>query len=259
MATNWNAVLANINNASDILAILRKVLGLLDGKVDTTKIDEIINDISDMQVDVDTALTNVTSALSEFNQESQEAIQQVILSGLMEGFTTEAELLATRPTVLKKYAKAEDTKIIWFWNKPEGAPDGNYWTKSGLSELELAKADATTKANAAEQNAIEYADEKTQNIKVIQNENVVFGLADLLNQVFLYVSKNSDFYIPKLDGSIQQNFTKLAELINVVNSKVNIVDSPSAMDFRDSSQNLLAYFRKNSELMLAGLDNSVQE
>lgn len=156
MATNWNAVLANINNASDILAILRKVLGLLDGKVDTTKIDEIIDDISGMQVDVDTALTNVTSALSEFNQESQEAIQQVILSGLMEGFTTEAELLATRPTVLKKYAKAEDTKIIWFWNKPEGAPDGNYWTKSGLSELELAKADATTKANAAEANANNY-------------------------------------------------------------------------------------------------------
>lgn len=158
MATNWNAVLANINNSSDILAILRKVLGLLDGKVDSTKIDEIINDLSNMKIDVDTALTNVVSALSEFNNESQEAIQEVISAGLMEGFGTEAELLASRPTVLKKYAKAEDTKVVWFWNKPEGSPEGNYWTKSGLSELEQAKADATFKANAAEANANTYTD-----------------------------------------------------------------------------------------------------
>ena len=48
MATNWNAVLANINNASDILAILRKVLSLLDGKVDLTKIDEIIEELTFM-------------------------------------------------------------------------------------------------------------------------------------------------------------------------------------------------------------------
>ncbi|MEQ1123445.1 SGNH/GDSL hydrolase family protein [Acinetobacter seifertii] len=139
MATNWNNVLAGINNASDILAILRKVLALLDGKVDLTKIDDIVTDLTRMQVDVDVALTRVNSALSDFDSESQAAIQEVISSGLMEGFTTEAELLATRPTVLKKYAKAEDTNVIWFWNKPEGAPDDNYWTSTGLSELERAK------------------------------------------------------------------------------------------------------------------------
>ncbi|MFV7500478.1 hypothetical protein [Acinetobacter pittii] len=140
MATNWNAVLANINNASDILAILRKVSGLLDGKVDLTRIDEIISDIENMQTNVETALNNVTSALSEFDTHSQEAIEQVIAAGLMEGFNTEAELLATRPTVAKKYAKAEDTDIIWFWNKPAGAPDGSYWTSTGQSELSRAKA-----------------------------------------------------------------------------------------------------------------------
>ncbi|OBS04806.1 hypothetical protein BAX55_15995 [Acinetobacter baumannii] len=138
MATNWNAVLANITNSADILAILRKVLGLLDGKVDLTKIDEIIADISSMQMNVDSALASVNSALSEFDTESQEAIQQVIAAGLMEGFATEAELLATRPTVAKKYAKAEDTDIVWFWNKPAGSPSGNYWTSTGLSEYNRA-------------------------------------------------------------------------------------------------------------------------
>ncbi|MEA1228754.1 hypothetical protein ODQ17_05205 [Acinetobacter sp. IRS14] len=139
MATNWNAVLANINNASDILSILRKVLGLLDGKVDLTKIDEIITNIDQMQISVDSALTDVNSSLNNFDAEAQAAIQQVIAAGLMEGFATEAELLATRPTVAKKYAKAEDTGIIWFWDKPEGSPDGNYWKSTGLSDFDQAK------------------------------------------------------------------------------------------------------------------------
>ncbi len=139
MATNWNAILANINNASDILAILRKVLGLLDGKVDLTRIDEIIEELTFMKSDVSTALGSVSSALNAFDIESQAAIQDVIASGLMEGFTTEAELLASRPTVEKKYAKAEDTDVIWFWNKPPGSPDGSYWSSTGLSELDRAK------------------------------------------------------------------------------------------------------------------------
>ncbi|MDC5486581.1 glycoside hydrolase [Acinetobacter baumannii] len=139
MATNWNAVLANVNNAADILSILKKVLGLLDGKVDLTKIDEIIENLDDLKLNVDGALSDVNSALGDFDVASQEAIQQVIAAGLMEGFTTETELLASRPNVLKKYAKAEDTDIIWFWNKPEGAPDGNYWTSTGESEFSRAK------------------------------------------------------------------------------------------------------------------------
>lgn len=177
-------------------------------------------------------------------------------SGVEASFNSYAEMLAFTPSKPNVSVRVN--------NDTDASKVGTYtWTgteyKKGTDLLVLASENATEKANVAEQNAIEYTDEKTQNIKVIQNENVVFGLADLLNQVFLYVSKNSDFYIPKLDGSIQQNFSKLAELINGVNSKVSIVDSPIAMDFRDSSQNLLAYFRKNSELVLAGLDNSVQE
>lgn len=182
MATNWNAVLANINNASDILAILRKVLGLLDGKVDLTKIDEIITDISDMQTNVDSALVNVTSALAEFDTDSKEAIEQVIAAGLMEGFATEAELLASRPTILKKYAKAEDTDVIWFWNKPEGSPDGNYWTSTGLSELVRAK---------------KYTDDQVVNTKDFTGKKIV-QLSSTMGGLLL--QKNPDTMIPIITG-----------------------------------------------------------
>lgn len=196
------------------------------------------------------ALVNRTEYLNEEKASKTDIVQGQFSFTTLAAFDAKKATLPLNCTVIIDEVGPNQGTNTW---------NGSVLKKNVYDPLDQAKADATAKANAAEQNAIEYTDEKTQNIKVIQNENVVFGLADLLNQVFLYVSKNSDFYIPKLDGSIQQNFTKLTELINIVNSKVNIVDSPIAMDFRDSSQNLLAYFRKNSELMLAGLDNSVQE
>lgn len=64
MATNWNNVLAGINNASDILAILKKILPLLDGKVDSTTIDEVIAQLNkiaaDGQVTIEEALETIS-------------------------------------------------------------------------------------------------------------------------------------------------------------------------------------------------------
>ncbi|BFM85378.1 hypothetical protein JUNP543_3781 [Acinetobacter baumannii] len=195
MATNWNTILSNINNTSDILSILRKVLSLLDGKVDLTKIDEIISDLDSMKIGVDTALSDVLSALVEFDTASQEALQQVIQSGLIEGFTTEAELLATRPTVSKKYAKAEDTKVIWFWNKPEGAPDGNYWTSTGLSELNQAK---------------KYVDEKA----IFDNGSDIVCQKDVNGKTVFVIKKNGKFHIVGLPNDIASTINFLYTLIN---------------------------------------------
>lgn len=186
MATNWNAVLANITNSTDILAILRKVLGLLDGKVDITKIDEIIADITSMESDVKSALMQVSSALTDFDSASQEAIQQVIAAGLMEGFATEAELLASRPDVLKKYAKAEDTDVIWFWNKPEGSPNGNYWISTGLSDLSK---------------SINYTNEKTTkivnalDIKLANDPKIDCLYADALGRPLVYFDKENECFV----------------------------------------------------------------
>lgn len=66
------------------------------------------------------------------------------VSGLNAGqefFQTETELKATTPSVTGKVAKALDTKKVWYWN-------GSAWVDTGLSELDLAKEDATTKINA---------------------------------------------------------------------------------------------------------------
>lgn len=51
MATNWNTLLASITNAADILAILKKILPLLDGKVDSTAIDELLAELNKVAED----------------------------------------------------------------------------------------------------------------------------------------------------------------------------------------------------------------
>ncbi len=48
-------------------------------------------------------------------------------------------LTVTRPTVNQTYAKALDTGKVWYWNKPVGSPDGNYWLITELSDFDQAK------------------------------------------------------------------------------------------------------------------------
>jgi lysophospholipase L1-like esterase len=67
------------------------------------------------------------------------AVTITALNNGQEYYLTQAELLATTPSVTKKAAKALDTKKVWLWQKP-GAPAGT-WTDTGLSELDQAKAE----------------------------------------------------------------------------------------------------------------------
>ncbi|MFX9108628.1 hypothetical protein ABTN44_18840, partial [Acinetobacter baumannii] len=60
-------------------------------------------------------------------------------------YPTTALLTASRPSESQSYAKALDTGKVWYWNKPAGASDGNYWTVTNLSDLDQAKSYADGK------------------------------------------------------------------------------------------------------------------
>ncbi|WP_179992008.1 MULTISPECIES: polysaccharide deacetylase family protein [unclassified Acinetobacter] len=84
---------------------------------------------------------------------------QVVAQGFYKGYTTEALLLAAKPAVAEMRARADDTRKIYRWNRTsaEGVtPVTGTWVDTGLSDKDLAAADATTKANAAEENAKAY-------------------------------------------------------------------------------------------------------
>ncbi|EPQ6182799.1 sialate O-acetylesterase, partial [Acinetobacter baumannii] len=53
-------------------------------------------------------------------------------------YATTALLTASRPVKNQSYAKALDTGKVWYWNKPAGSPEGNYWVETELSDLDQA-------------------------------------------------------------------------------------------------------------------------
>lgn len=54
-------------------------------------------------------------------------------------YATTALLTATKPSENQLYAKALDTGKVWYWNKPVGSQNGNYWSETNLSDLDQAK------------------------------------------------------------------------------------------------------------------------
>ncbi len=127
MATNWNAILSNANSLADILMILRKVLAGLDGKADTTLIDEALEDIEKVKSDV-------ADEIEYFKKVINESVE----SGLYVPFSTQAELLAYVPDAEPVVGKAFDTFKVWIWETrdPETTPA---WHDTGKSEYDQAR------------------------------------------------------------------------------------------------------------------------
>ena len=89
--------------------------------------------------------------------EAQAKADEIVAQGFYRGYATEALLLAVKPTVSEMRARADDTRKIWRWNRTsaEGVtPVTGTWTDTGLSDKDIAAADATTKADAAKDVAI---------------------------------------------------------------------------------------------------------
>lgn len=116
-------------------------------------------------------------------QDLQQKADQLVAQGFYKGYTTEALLLADKPAAAEMRARADDTRKIYRWNRTsaEGvSPVTGSWVDTGLSELDLAKADATTKANAAEANAKAHVDSMIRtdeaNMIALSDNNGVLAL-----------------------------------------------------------------------------------
>ncbi|PKH28787.1 M14 family zinc carboxypeptidase [Acinetobacter radioresistens] len=110
------------------------------------------------------------------------AIQRILDMGGMDAFATEAALKASIPATSTKIAYAADTQKIWRWARTseEGVtPITGTWTDTGKSPVDQAKADATTKANAAEANAKAYfTNNGTARILAIATSNINYSTTD---------------------------------------------------------------------------------
>ncbi len=131
------------------------------------------------------------------------AIQKVMEAGGFEPFLTEAQLLASIPTVSPKAAKAMDTKKIWYWGKDEGESEDS-WHDTGLSELDQ---------------AINYSDSKIENTG---QTSFLERHYDKTGKIYKYIDNFGRIFVPFLPKCIQDE-------INELKSQVPISDSSSAL------------------------------
>lgn len=133
---------------------------LANAKIDAKDLGDAINEKKTVTPRYGTPFKTVPLVIEELNTKANEVITQ----GFYKGFATEALLLAAKPTVSEMRARADDTRKIWRWNRTsaEGVvPVTGAWIDTGLSDKDIAAADATAKANTAELNAKSYVELNT--------------------------------------------------------------------------------------------------
>lgn len=109
------------------------------------------------------------------------------LNNSQEYFLTQTELLAAKPTVSKKAAKALDTKKVFMWTRTssEGVtPVTGTWTDTGLSEFDQAK---------------NYIDLKT----VLDGTNNLIQFLSSNGSTLLLMTKRRKLYIAGIKGALQ--------------------------------------------------------
>lgn len=100
-------------------------------------------------------------------------------------YETQATLLAYTPTVTGYTAKALDTKKVWYW-------DGSAWVDTGLSELDLAKADTAAKVSEVRSELVSSVTPLTSAVATINDNQAVYNgtgtypiVADAANKILL--------------------------------------------------------------------------
>ncbi|MCZ3008702.1 hypothetical protein NYY91_04490 [Acinetobacter baumannii] len=107
-------------------------------------------------------------------------------------YATTALLTATRPVENQSYAKALDTGKVWYWNKPLGSPDGNYWVETELSELD--QANEYTDAKTAE--SIDFTKDRLKFLKKLYSDSALFSFADSDQDSVILFLKDGDIVTP---------------------------------------------------------------
>lgn len=126
-------------------------------KIDVKNAGEAVNEKKIVNPRYGAPFKSLPLAIEELNIKADDVIAQ----GFYKSYATETALKASLPTVSEMRARADDTRKIWRWNRTsaEGVtPVIGTWTDTGLSDKDIAAADATTKANAAEANAKSYTE-----------------------------------------------------------------------------------------------------
>ncbi|BAP65815.1 exo-alpha-sialidase [Acinetobacter baumannii] len=143
-------------------------------------------------------------------------------TGGWKAYQTEAELLATTPTVNPSVGYAFDTKKMYLWN-------GTSWFNEGLSQLDQAK---------------QYTDAKA----ILEAGSDLATLKDINGKTVFLIKKSGKFYIVGLPNDIASCINTLNGLIYTSNSS-NLIESFDLNGRPSLTQN------KSGDLILPNIGN----
>ena len=242
-------------------------LELENAKVDVKDLGEAVNEIKVVTPRYGAPFKSGPLASKEIEDKGNAAVaalnakaDEVVAKGFYTGYATETALKASLPTASEMRARADDTRKIWRWNRTsaEGVtPITGTWTDTGLSDKDLAAADATTKANAAEANANNYTDTQVpQEINKVAERNAE-GIdlkqeVDVEGKIYARYGQDGGLYLTGMDGiSVQEKLKSSPEYSGTVKADL--------ASFEDPDGAIFLRIDSDSELHLVGQNGSVQE
>ncbi|WP_462188695.1 sialidase family protein [Acinetobacter baumannii] len=202
---------------------------LVDAKVDAKDLGECVNG-NESGI--------VTPRLGDPYPTLPAAIHKIENVGGYISAPTLTALQAITPTYNHQLARDDSTGDEYRWNPAATPPQ---WVPTGRNYLNDAKADATAKANAAEANAKNYANNRIP----LDAYDALDMREDIAGFVYAYTTKDGQLKLVGMSGGVQEN-------INTLVSQIFSRDDGVLNTFLDKSGNVVAYTDLSSNLHVAG-------
>lgn len=220
---------------------------LKDASLDVKSLEEVVNGD-------DTVI--VTTRLGETYPSVKGSIKTLFENGGIPAtpFATKALMIASA-LVDGQYAMVTDG----------GADNGLYvkiageWVKSAYDPLAQAKTYTDTKSADIATQAKEYTNYKTQGISEQDVGDALFAKVDSSGNIIEVTAKDGSQYLTGLDGSVQENLSKSSNDVNEVKELIGSLEIEGiTLAFVDKREQVFAYFSDDADLVLTGLEGSVQ-
>ncbi|MDD9318629.1 sialidase family protein [Acinetobacter lactucae] len=176
-------------------------------------------------------------------------------------YATTTLLTASRPKENQIYAKALDTGKVWYWNKPAGSPEGNFWTETNLSDLDQASSYVDEKVYESEKNSIEHVNKLIQKFDNIES---IYHFEDLLRYVIGVIERsgNLNWFFDVIAKDFKTETTSLSEVESNIKETLNRIfteDSEKSLIIADVFYNEIITVLLDGRFYIPNLKRSVQE
>ncbi|EJB8497761.1 exo-alpha-sialidase [Acinetobacter baumannii] len=198
---------------------------LVDAGLDAESLQKFISGLD--SEDVLTRLGQIYPSLAKL-------VRILMETGGWKAYSTEAELLATVPTVNPSVGYAFDTKKLYLWN-------GTSWIDEGLSPLDQAKA---------------YIDKK---ILVKTSVLKLFNFVDVNSTPVFSIYKNGTVWIKGLKLDVAAFINSLNTKVDFLNSLIKVGAGKNYFVFNDVNNLPLIKLNQNKDLFIPKIGNLTEQ